>query len=397
MIAHALIVDDEPDIVTSVADILDVHGHTYDSAGDMENAKALMGEKTFDYLILDLDIPVGIGRMSRKENGQVLLRWVRDQDHLKETPVIVITGRARDDLPFAISVMKAGIGAHTDYLQKPLDGNKLDAAIDDALAARRRQAKPAPHHRDSTKPANTGPEPDEEDAPPEHDGFPGGQLVYYADHIGLRVEAGGKVQEEMVERRGERNMWPLLQLLRKEDSVVAGRQRYRLYNGKDLAAVKEIAISPNGLSRKVRRLQDSLMALVKEKFGLSCQRHDIVMSGSKTGYRLNHNNIEAIDGAAGVAPPEPDRAEDAPSHDLKERQVWVMRQLAARRSVTRSDVQEHFGVVKKTALDRTITPLVRQGLIEASEETSPPTYRLTSTGQDWVRTHLDDHIEVDRN
>lgn len=390
MSAHALIVDDEPDIVTSVGDILEVHGHTYDSAGDMESAKALMAEKTFDYLILDLDIPVAVGRMSRKENGQVLLRWVRDQDHLKETPVIVITGRAQDDLPFAISVMKAGIGAHTDYLQKPLDGNKLDAAIDDALAARQRQVKRTTSSRASGSMPKAVSEPHDTADPPDEGGFPGGQLVYYADHIALRVEMGGKVLEEMVERRGERNMWPLLHLLREEDAVVDTIQRYRMYDMKELAAAKEIGISPNGLSRKVCRLQDSLMALVREKFGLTCQRHDIVMSGSKTGYRLNHKKIQAIDGEVGVAPPEPQTDENAPSHDLNDRQVWVMGQLAAGRSVTRTDVQEHFGVVKKTALDRTITPLVREGLIEANDVVSPPTYRLTSAGENWIKRHLDE-------
>ncbi len=390
MTAHALIVDDEMDIVTSVGDILDAHGHTYDSAGDMENAKSLMSEKAYDYLILDLDIPVANGRMSRKENGQVLLRWVRDQAHLQETPVIVITGRARDDLPFAISVMKAGIGAHTDYLQKPLDGDKLDAAIEDALAAGRKAAGEATVRRIPVYRANADAEPVAVKADSADQGtFQAGQLLFYSDHIALRVGVDGAAREEMVERKGARNMWPLLHKLAEKDSIVGGRQRYRSYSGKDLAAAKEIGISENGLSRKVRRLQDRLTDILAEKFEIVADRHDVVMSGSKTGYRLNHDKIEAVEGESGVTPPEPARPDGSPAHDLNERQVWVMAQLAADRPVSRSDVQEHFGVTKKTALDRTVTPMVRQGLIELDEETRPPTYRLTAAGEAWAEMHLD--------
>lgn len=110
-----LIVEDNPDIAGNIGDYLEVQGHIVDFASDGEMGLRLAVEHTFDVIVLDINLP--------KMNGFDLCRALR-QEHLLETPVLMLT--ARDSLADKVT------GFHTgawDYLVKPFELKELDMRI----------------------------------------------------------------------------------------------------------------------------------------------------------------------------------------------------------------------------------------------------------------------------
>lgn len=134
---RALIVDDEPAIIQTVGDIVRSLDHQADTAGDVESAKTRLAARTYDYLILDMKIPVSTERkLGRRENGRNLIQILRANPQTVDLPIIVVTGEDSGESDFIISVMQVGGMAATRYIQKPIDGDKLDRAIQELLARR---------------------------------------------------------------------------------------------------------------------------------------------------------------------------------------------------------------------------------------------------------------------
>jgi len=74
---RALIVEDNPEIVEIVEDILRSLGHEFDAAFCQAEARELLAQKQHDYYLLDLEIPVETGRsLPRIQNGENLLREI---------------------------------------------------------------------------------------------------------------------------------------------------------------------------------------------------------------------------------------------------------------------------------------------------------------------------------
>jgi DNA-binding response OmpR family regulator len=57
--ANVLLVDDEPDFVAAAKEMLQLHGHTVESAERLESARRLLGGAAPDVLLLDLMLPDG--------------------------------------------------------------------------------------------------------------------------------------------------------------------------------------------------------------------------------------------------------------------------------------------------------------------------------------------------
>ncbi len=120
-----LVVDDEPSIRTVVRRMLEKAGYEVLEADNGEAAIGVInaGENRLmlDAVICDLRMP--------KINGLDALAYFRHA--YPHVPLIVLTGYP--DTEMAISCMREGV---VDYLMKPVDGERLKAAVRDAMEQR---------------------------------------------------------------------------------------------------------------------------------------------------------------------------------------------------------------------------------------------------------------------
>jgi DNA-binding NtrC family response regulator len=112
-----LLVDDEEDFVTVLAERLERRGLTVETAQNGEEALEKAGGHQFDAVVLDMAMP-GM-------DGVETLRRLLDIN--KDKKVILLTGQAT--LKQAVEAMKLGA---LDLLEKPADIQVLVAKIDDA-------------------------------------------------------------------------------------------------------------------------------------------------------------------------------------------------------------------------------------------------------------------------
>lgn len=118
MAGRILVVDDELNIRTALAKILEKAGHAVTTAESGDRALNLLHEQLFDLVVSDLKM-VGTG-------GMEVLRAVRQQQ--PEAEVILLT--AYGTIENAVEAIK--IGAH-DYLTKPADPERLVHLVAKAL------------------------------------------------------------------------------------------------------------------------------------------------------------------------------------------------------------------------------------------------------------------------
>src|SRR5579871_1195285 len=111
-----LILDDEPNIGSSLRMILEHEGYSVILARTLAAALAL--KEPVDAMLLDVRLPDG--------SGIDLLRQMREQDRL--APAIMISGHGT--IADAIEATRAGA---YDFLEKPLSRDKVLLAIKNAL------------------------------------------------------------------------------------------------------------------------------------------------------------------------------------------------------------------------------------------------------------------------
>ena len=112
-----LIVEDDPALSQGIRLALGQEGRQFVQAGTIGQAERELAERTFDLLILDLNLPDG--------NGLDLLSRLRDRSAL---PVLILTA---NDLEMD-QVTGLELGAD-DYVTKPFDPNVLLAKIQGLL------------------------------------------------------------------------------------------------------------------------------------------------------------------------------------------------------------------------------------------------------------------------
>ena len=117
-----LIVEDEKELLESVAEGLRLSGYAVDTAADGAEAEDLFWSETYDLIVLDINLP--------KIDGFTLLKEIRDEDKLVN--VIMLTARTQ----VADRVKGLDLGAN-DYLIKPFHFDELEARIRSLL--RRKQ------------------------------------------------------------------------------------------------------------------------------------------------------------------------------------------------------------------------------------------------------------------
>jgi DNA-binding NtrC family response regulator len=124
--AHLLLVDDEPNILTTLGTALRLEGYAVDVAGGVRVAEEKLQKRTYDLLLLDVALPDGDGidMLTR-------LRAARN-----EIPCIVMSGHGTIDA--AVRATKLGA---LDFLEKPLSTDRLLLVLDNTLRLVRAEAE----------------------------------------------------------------------------------------------------------------------------------------------------------------------------------------------------------------------------------------------------------------
>jgi len=123
-LSHILIVDDDRDIRSLLAEQLEDAGYRVSTAADGAEMRSRLGRAAADLIILDLNLP--------REDGLTLCRQLRAKSN---TPVIMLTARGEP----IDRIVGLEMGAD-DYLPKPFEPRELLARIRSVL--RRAQALP---------------------------------------------------------------------------------------------------------------------------------------------------------------------------------------------------------------------------------------------------------------
>ena len=114
----ALIVDDDEAISASIQKRIQENlGHQCDTANSIFQAKSLLRNTDYDYIILDMELPYQFGQMPDVGAGITFLGQLRDRYTSEELPIIVITGRLPDHETLPSDAIYEGA---TDFITKPL-------------------------------------------------------------------------------------------------------------------------------------------------------------------------------------------------------------------------------------------------------------------------------------
>lgn len=342
---HALVVDDNTEIHDDVKDRLESMGHTCDCASCQEKARVLLDEKTYSYVLLDLEIPVKYGRPSRLQNGQNLLSDIRRIKGYENIPIVIMTSHGKDGPHLAVEVMRCN-GAN-DFVTKPFPekGHTLEKAIKDALraagrshpAAKKRSGKqlpPEPAHR-----------------------FETGLMVFYPTHVEL---GGVKIcgDDSTTVRR-------ILDALREKKP----NGKYVVYSGDKLAQLTDCDGGQNTIATCIMGFRDSVYHSLYNEANIECDRmKDIILNDRKYGYRFSEK-IEvrdADDTQSAIHDPQNDTQNDpqysSKNDDWNERQRWILQQLQAGVPLQNKHIQKQFKVTAVT-VKRDLSPLRKRGLV----------------------------------
>ena len=123
-----LVVDDEPNIVQTLQDRLEMNEYIVSTAGDgREGLKKAQQEKP-DVILLDVIMPV--------MDGHEMLEVLRKQPGCSDISVIMLTARSQTQ-----DIARANACGIDDYIVKPFDLSELLEKIETVLEKRKAMAK----------------------------------------------------------------------------------------------------------------------------------------------------------------------------------------------------------------------------------------------------------------
>jgi two-component system response regulator VicR len=117
-----LVVDDEPDILELIKDILKSKYEVY-TAKNVREAVSTLEKVKIDLIILDIMMP--------QIDGWDFLWMIRGSEKYREIPVIIVTARA--DAEDKLIGLKEGV---KDYIVKPFLPNELINRVEEILKER---------------------------------------------------------------------------------------------------------------------------------------------------------------------------------------------------------------------------------------------------------------------
>ncbi len=110
---HALAVDDDPNFLSALAELIEGQGFTTNTACTLRDARAQVSHRTPDVALIDLYLPDGSG-----------IDLLKDLELGASTEVVLMTGHA--DVESAVQALRLGA---SDYLTKPLDIGRLKTIL----------------------------------------------------------------------------------------------------------------------------------------------------------------------------------------------------------------------------------------------------------------------------
>lgn len=110
---HALAVDDDPNFLSALAELIEGQGFTTNVACTLRDARAQVSHRTPDVALIDLYLPDGSG-----------IDLLKDLEPGASTEVVLMTGHA--DVESAVQALRLGA---SDYLTKPLDIGRLKSIL----------------------------------------------------------------------------------------------------------------------------------------------------------------------------------------------------------------------------------------------------------------------------
>ena len=124
---HILAVDDDPNFLSALAEVIEGQGFTTQTAGTLRDARVLIGQRVPDIALVDLYLPDGKGAdlLTGQELGAA-------------TKVVFMTGYA--DVESAVQALRLGA---SDYLTKPLDIGRLKSLLADLVSVQQAEAPEA--------------------------------------------------------------------------------------------------------------------------------------------------------------------------------------------------------------------------------------------------------------
>lgn len=351
MTLRALIIDDDPHIADVVSDIVTSLGHASDAVGCQDDARRKLATTTYDYFVLDLEIPVRAERsVPRLQNG---LNLLSELVAARLGPVIVVTGFGNNGPDQGVECVKLGAA---DYVAKPFkrEGKTLDGAIMEALRKSGRLAATA------AVPSSA--------APPRP--FAGGEIQLLKKRL---VVCGVEV--------------PITQLMHRILTVLSeknGAGKYAAFSGDELAEHDGVRCNrgQNGVSDAIHQLRKRITTSVLDEANMTVGDLDIIRSKG-LGYRISES-VSVITGAlrSALVTSEPenvtnhvtvggvsvtnhvtDRTENVTNvTDLNDRQAWAMSLIRKGQEVRVSMLVTQFKCSTRTA-KRDLADLKELGLV----------------------------------
>lgn len=131
--ANLLVVDDKESNRDFLSRRLIKQGFMVDLAENGQQALSMLADKAYDLILLDIIMP--------ELNGYQVLKKLKDDERLKQIPVIMIS--ALDEIDSVVKCLEMGA---EDYLQKPFNQIILTTKINASLERRWLRASEQAHH-----------------------------------------------------------------------------------------------------------------------------------------------------------------------------------------------------------------------------------------------------------
>jgi len=122
-----LIIDDDPEFVGSMTELLSSEGYTIITEHNSDKGIATAREKKPDLIILDV-------MMDYNREGFDASKKIREDEALKETPIVMITGIVREMvLPFKFEPDEKNLPVNV-FIEKPANPGKVLDAVHKLLS-----------------------------------------------------------------------------------------------------------------------------------------------------------------------------------------------------------------------------------------------------------------------
>jgi CheY-like chemotaxis protein len=300
-----LIIEDDEGIQEVLEDRLDSMGFDAHTAGSQAAAMDQLQKRRYDFVLLDLELPVRFGKPTSTQVGRNLLDHIRADERNEATPVIVITAHGGNGPDLAVELMKKGAN---DFIHKP-SLHRLEDAIKHALHPKEKK-----NGKTSASKATAAPVP-----------FEGGELKF---------GAGGVELEGIPVCGATATIYRVLHTLCETND----KGRRRAFSGKALA--DRLGLQ-RGQVAVAESISDFRAKVVQElrKTGFHADDEAVIVRG-KGGYELApHIRTDALH-----SPALPVSGDPGP----EERQKWFLEHVQ-KRKLTRADFEKRFNMSASTS------------------------------------------------